>query len=321
MSVNTGQTGPKTVKGKSISSMNALKTGIFAKSPVLPFEDERTYRRHLKSIIDSLSPENALEKNLAEEIATSIWRGTRLQLNESVQHDAIFQQLTPLMMAAMICEDKEKIEHAPAYLLDLKHTFSKKDKQEYRAAYQQYLHLMHNSRGIQNYQMVWLTYQKLFTYLGEWMRGRYEPPLFLSTGKGLDLAWQQSPQQLEAAIKKYSHTLWWAIHFDDFKLQIRNWMSSWYFLNAQQKHKITSVQEQLVKERRFCQGLMDTYMKLRKSRADHFLFQSKLDPILQPNASPGDSNSRAKANLNVDADGQSTSTENEMPEKSSKSMA
>jgi hypothetical protein len=320
MSVNTGQTGPKTVKGRSISSMNALKTGIFAKSPVLPFEDERTYRRHLKSIIDSLSPENALEKNLAEEIATSIWRGTRLQLNETVQHEAIFQQLTPQMMAAMICKDKEKIEHAPEYLLDLKHTFSKKDKLEYRAAYQQYLHLMDNSRGIQNYQMVWLTYQKLFTYLGAWMSGRYDPPLFLSTGKGLGMAWQSSPKVLEEAIKKYSHTLWWAIHFDDFKPQIRNWMSSWYFLNSLHKNKVTSVQEQLVKERRFCQGLMDTYMKLRKSRADHFLFQSKLDPKLQPNASQGDSNPRAQANLSVDADVQSTSSENEMPENPSQSI-
>jgi hypothetical protein len=224
------------------------------------------------------------------------------------------------MMAAMICKDKEKIEHAPEYLLDLKHTFSKKDKLEYRAAYQQYLHLMDNSRGIQNYQMVWLTYQKLFTYLGAWMSGRYDPPLFLSTGKGLGMAWQSSPKVLEEAIKKYSHTLWWAIHFDDFKLQIRNWMSSWYFLNAQQKHKITSVQEQLVKERRFCQGLMDTYMKLRKSRADHFLFQSKLDPKLQPNASQGDSNPRAQANLSVDADVQSTSSENEMPENPSQSI-
>jgi hypothetical protein len=314
MSVNTGQTGPKTVKGKSISSMNALKTGIFAKSPVLPFEDERTYRRHLKSIIDSLNPENALEKNLAEEIATSIWRGTRLQLNESVQHDAIFQQLTPQMMAAMICEDKEKIEHAPEYLLDLKHTFSKKYKQECFAAYQQYLHLMQHSRGIQNYQMVWLTYEKLFLLLEVWMGEEYEAPLFMSNYKGLDLAWQKAPKNLEEVITEFSHHLWWAIHFDDFKPQIRNWMSAWYFLNAQQKHKITSVQEQLVKERRFCQGLMDTYMKLRKSRADHFLFQCKLDPKLQPNASQGDSNPRALANVSVDADVQSTSSENEMPE-------
>lgn len=320
MSVNTGQTGPKTVKGKRISSMNALKTGIFAKSPVLPFEDERTYRRHLKSIIDSLSPENALEKNLAEEIATSIWRGTRLQLNETVQHEAIFQQLTPQMMAAMICEDKEKIEHAPDYLLNLKHTFSKKAIQEYRAAYQQYLHLMQHSRGIQNYQMVWLTYQKLFLLLEVWMEEKYEAPLFMSNHKGLDLAWQNAPKDLEIAITKFSHYLWWAIHFDDFKPQIRNWMSSWYFLNSLHKNKVTSVQEQLVKERRFCQGLMDTYMKLRKSTADHFLFQSKLDPKLQPNVPKSDSTPRAQANLSVDADVQCTSSENEMPESPSQSI-
>lgn len=312
MTVNNGQTGPKTVKGKSISSMNALKTGIFAKSPVLPFEDERAYKRHVKSTLDSLGPENALEKNLAEEIATSIWRGTRLQLNEIVQHEAIFEQLTPQMMAAMVCEDKEKIENAPEYLLDLKHTFPKKELHQYRMAYQQYLHLMQHSRGIQNYQMVWLNYQNLFTGLGNWMKGRYDPSLFLSTGKGLDMAWQKSPQVLEAAIKKYSHTLWWAIHFNDLKPQIRNWMSSWDFLNSQHKNKITSVQEQLVKERRFCQGLMDTYMKLRKSRADHFLFQCKLDPLAQPKDAHGDAIPDPKADLGNEV--VSVSTENEMPE-------
>lgn len=312
MTVNNGQTGPKTVKGKSISSMNALKTGIFAKSPVLPFEDERAYKRHVKSTLDSLGPENALEKNLAEEIAISIWRGTRLQLNEIVQHEAIFEQLTPQMMAAMVCEDKESIEHAPEYLLDLKHAFSKKDIKQYRNAYQQYLHLMQHSRGIQNYQMVWLNYQNLFTGLGDWMEGRYDPPLFLSTGKGLDMAWQNSPQVLEAAIKKYSHTLWWAIHFNDLKPQIRNWMSSWYFLNSLHKHKITSVQEQLVKERRFCQGLLDTYMKLRKSRADHFLFQCKSYPLAQPTGALGDAIPDPKADLRTEV--ASVATENEMPE-------
>jgi hypothetical protein len=318
MTVNNGQTGPKTVKGKSISSMNALKTGIFAKSPVLPFEDERAYKRHVKSMLDSLGPENALEKNLAEEIATSIWRGTRLQLNEIVQHEAIFEQLTPQMMAAMVCEDKERIEHAPEYLLDLKHAFSKKELQQYRMAYQQYLHLMQHSRGIQNYQMVWLNYQNLFTGLGNWMKGRYDPPLFLSTGKGLDMAWQNSPQVLEAAIKKYSHTLWWAIHFNDLKPQIRNWMSSWYFLNSLHKNKVTSVQEQLVKERRFCQGLIDTYMKLRKSSADHFLFQCKLDPLAQHKDAFGVEIPDLKADLRTEV--ASVATENEMPENPSESI-
>jgi len=278
MSLNSVQTGPKTIKGKRISSMNALKTGIFAKTPVLPFEDERAYKRHLKSILDSLEPENALEKNLAEEIATSIWRGTRLQLNESVQHDDIFYQLTPKMMAALITQDKEKIEQAPDYLVDLKHAFSKKELQKYQTLYKQYLHLMQHSRGIQNYQMVWITYQDLFLGLADWMKESYEPALFMSHGKGLDLAWQKAPQQLEAVIQKYAVSLWWAIQFNDLKPQILNWMSSWYFLRAQNKHKVSSVQEQLIKERRFCQGLVDTYMKLRKSRSDHVLFQSKFDP-------------------------------------------
>ena len=37
---NQGQTGPKSIPGQKNSSMNALKTGLFAKSTILPFEDE-----------------------------------------------------------------------------------------------------------------------------------------------------------------------------------------------------------------------------------------------------------------------------------------
>lgn len=48
-SKHQGQTGPKSIAGKRKSSMNALKSGLFAKTIVLPFEDERAYARHRKS--------------------------------------------------------------------------------------------------------------------------------------------------------------------------------------------------------------------------------------------------------------------------------
>jgi hypothetical protein len=310
MNSKKGQTGPKTVKGKRISSMNALKSGIFAKTIVLPFEDEKAYKRHVKSIVESLEPENSLEKNVAEEIANSIWRGTRMQLNEAVQHDDIFSQLTPAYMAKLICSDREKNENAPPWLLDLKKTFTKNEVQENVKAYQQFLHLMQHSKGIQNYQMVWINYEKLFLYLEEWMKDLYEPALLLPNRRGLDLAWQRSPQKLEEALKKFSHQLWWSIHFNDLKPQIRNWMSSWYFLNAQHKHKITSLQEQLVKERRFCQGLIDSYTKLRKSRADHILFQSKFESGRIDNFVSTNSNANTDSTVNSDAE--STSTKNEI---------
>ena len=49
-----GPTGPRSIAGKRISSMNALRNGVFAKTPVLPFEDDRTYERHVKDMFNSL---------------------------------------------------------------------------------------------------------------------------------------------------------------------------------------------------------------------------------------------------------------------------
>ena len=72
-----GQTGPKSLAGKRITSMNALKSGLFAKSPLLPFEDDGQYKRHVKLVLHSLKPEDAIQLHLAQQIADSMWRGTR----------------------------------------------------------------------------------------------------------------------------------------------------------------------------------------------------------------------------------------------------
>jgi hypothetical protein len=55
-----GQTGPKSIAGKRIASMNALKSGLYAKTPLLPFEDDQQYRRHVKAVMRSLEPEDAV---------------------------------------------------------------------------------------------------------------------------------------------------------------------------------------------------------------------------------------------------------------------
>ena len=73
-----GQTGPKSVPGKKNSSMNALKTGLFAKSTILPFEDEAQYKKHSKQVLKSLLPENGIEQAIVQQIADSLWRGGRV---------------------------------------------------------------------------------------------------------------------------------------------------------------------------------------------------------------------------------------------------
>ena len=97
-----GQTGPKSVQGKLNIRLNALKSGIFAKSPVLPFEDEKQYRRHVKAVMRSLEPEDAVQLYMAQQIADCMWRGTRLEYRSALQRDEIFKTLTPAMMVCLL---------------------------------------------------------------------------------------------------------------------------------------------------------------------------------------------------------------------------
>jgi hypothetical protein len=70
-------TGPTTVLGKAIVSINAIKHGIFTKDLILSgpeCENEDEYREILQNLIDCLSPSNQLESLLVEKIAVDFWR-------------------------------------------------------------------------------------------------------------------------------------------------------------------------------------------------------------------------------------------------------
>jgi len=74
------------------------------------------------------------------------------------------------------------------------------------------------------------------------------------------------------------------VHFKDLRTQIRTWMASWYFLQARESHNITHADDLLVKERRQCQSLLETYCKMRKSTQEHVLFSQRYLQVLPPPA-------------------------------------
>ena len=81
--------GPTSSAGKMRSRMNALKHGMTARIPVLPGEDRETFRQHVEGIVDSLSPRDALELALSEQVATSLWkieRGERVEATRGGDH-------------------------------------------------------------------------------------------------------------------------------------------------------------------------------------------------------------------------------------------
>lgn len=283
----TGQTGPKSMAGKRRSSMNALKSGIFVKTTVLPFEDERAYRRHLKDILASLSPEDALQSSLAQQIADSLWRGTRQELRACLHREEIFKKLTPSMLAGLIGIDDELAKQAPEFLLDPNWRFGAKNLKLYRALRGQFEHWRANAKGVANYQSVWRNYVDLFTHYANWLKPQISPELFMANQQGLNLAWQQNPKKLEEYLERYGARLWYLVHFEELRSRIRTWMASWYFLQGRHAKEVDQLDEVVLKERRLCQSFLDSYFKMRKSQVEHaFLRHSQL-VIDKPNSMQG----------------------------------
>jgi hypothetical protein len=67
-------TGPVSEEGKAISSLNALKHGLFAREAVLSGESEDKLIELGKNLRKDLKPATELERVLVDTIATVIWR-------------------------------------------------------------------------------------------------------------------------------------------------------------------------------------------------------------------------------------------------------
>jgi len=270
-----GQTGPKSIAGKRISSMNALKSGFFAKSTILPFEDEGQYKKHCKQVIRSLDPQNVLVAAIAQQIADSLWKGTRLEMRSAFKQEEVLGQLTPVQMANFLGIEGKRQECAPDFLVTPNHHFPKKDLVIPKKCLQQYDHLVKHVKGVANYESVWRQYKELFIELHHWVKSEYTVELFMGGFTNLNLAWQQRPKLIEEKLELMANRHWYMVHFDELRPQIRNWMASWYFLRSREANQLTQADDLVLKERRHCQSLLDTYLKIRKSAQEQVIFAQK----------------------------------------------
>ena len=71
-------TGPKTIKGKSTASRNALKHGVLSADLIILEESCHDLQTLRLGIYHALSPEGAIEELLVEKIINAIWRIRRL---------------------------------------------------------------------------------------------------------------------------------------------------------------------------------------------------------------------------------------------------
>ena len=76
-------TGPRTAAGKQRSSLNALRHGLTAASPVLPSEDRAAYETHRRRFFDEYRPATPTESQLVTELADTSWRINRIPLLEA----------------------------------------------------------------------------------------------------------------------------------------------------------------------------------------------------------------------------------------------
>ncbi len=72
-------TGPRTSKGKSASSKNALRHGLTTGAWLLPGEDADSFARAYDTLQQDLRPQGALEEFLADRFALLAWRLMRAQ--------------------------------------------------------------------------------------------------------------------------------------------------------------------------------------------------------------------------------------------------
>ena len=71
-------TGPRTPEGKSISSLNAVKTGLTGRTVLLPSDDAEAYQSHIAAYEKEYKPAGLRESELVQSLADTSWRLRRI---------------------------------------------------------------------------------------------------------------------------------------------------------------------------------------------------------------------------------------------------
>jgi len=85
--------GPKSATGRTRARHNALKSGLYAKTALLPFEDAKAYVKLRVAIFAEFGPQGALEEGLVELIIADLWR-----INRFVRIENAFLEKTKLAL-------------------------------------------------------------------------------------------------------------------------------------------------------------------------------------------------------------------------------
>jgi hypothetical protein len=102
-------TGPRTVRGKSQSCLNAIKTGLTGRTVLLPTDDAAHYERHVRSYFNRFKPQEDRECELVQCMADTLWRILRIPSLESgiyalgrLECKDMFQDEEPSIRAVLV---------------------------------------------------------------------------------------------------------------------------------------------------------------------------------------------------------------------------
>ena len=82
-------TGPRTPEGKAKASMNALKHGLTARTPLLPGEDEAEFEQFVAAVIEDLAADGPVQRELAQRAAVLMWKRRRIDEAEREVFDEL----------------------------------------------------------------------------------------------------------------------------------------------------------------------------------------------------------------------------------------
>ena len=85
-------TGPRTESGKAKTKLNALKHGLTAMLPVLPFESAADFQALKEGFAADFAPQNTYQTFLTNQLATHAWRILRSQQVEIGLHELLLKQ-------------------------------------------------------------------------------------------------------------------------------------------------------------------------------------------------------------------------------------
>lgn len=107
--------GPRTEAGKKAASLNALKSGVYAKMVVLPNESEFEFMELHAQLLYDYAAQGAVETNLVLQLAIQMWKKARF---ERLEHAAMMRLMHKPLSDADIINGGFKVGRACAWLLD-----------------------------------------------------------------------------------------------------------------------------------------------------------------------------------------------------------